>query len=261
MTRLLGALVVSFVLIVGAPVATAQDLRVAAASDLQAVFPAIAERFERETGQHVSLTFGSSGNFFSQIQNGAPFDVFFSADIAYPRQLDAAGLAEPNTLYQYAVGRIVLWSRKDSGIDLRRGLQVLTDARIRRVAIANPEHAPYGRAAVSALQHEKIYEPVRQKFVLGENISQAAQFAQSGNAEAGIIALSLALTPALQSAGTYYEIPAAFHPPIAQAAVIVKASAKKDAARRFLTFLARSDMADLLQRSGFALPTTLKPAQ
>src|SRR5262245_34559913 len=129
-----------------------QGLTVAAASDLQAALPAITSQFEKETGQRVRVTFGSSGNFFAQIQNGAPFDVFLSADIDYPKRLEAAGQAERGTLYEYATGRIVLWTRKDSGIDVTRGLAVLADERIRRIAVANPQHAPYGRAAVAALR-------------------------------------------------------------------------------------------------------------
>jgi molybdate transport system substrate-binding protein len=231
----------------------AQAVTVAAAADLQSVLPDVVERFERETGRKVALTFGSSGNFFSQIQNGAPFDLFFSADIDYPRRLEAAGLAESGSLYEYATGRIVVWSRKDSGIELRRGLQVLADSRVRRVAIANPEHAPYGRAAVAALQHEKLYDRVRSKLVLGENISQAAQFVQSGNSEAGIIALSLALAPALRTSGDYFEIPASFYPAIEQAAVMLRASRNKDAARQFVAFLRRPEIVRLLQDSGFTV--------
>src|SRR5206468_9754557 len=169
----------------GAPRCLAQGLTVAAASDLQSALPAIASRFENATGQPVRLTFGSSGNFFAQIQNGAPFDLFLSADIDYPRRLASSGLAERGSLREYAVGRVVLWTRTDSGVDVKRGLAVLEDSRVRRIAIANPEHAPYGRAAVAALRHEGLYDRVRDKFVLGENISQAAQFADSGSADVG----------------------------------------------------------------------------
>ena len=139
---------------------SAQGLRIAAASDLQTALPAIAAQFEKQTGQKVTLTFGSSGNFFSQIQNGAPFDVFMSADVDYPKQLERAGQVEPGSLYEYATGHLVLWTRKDSGIDIRRGLSVLTDATVKHIAIANPEHAPYGRAAVAALRHEGLYDRV-----------------------------------------------------------------------------------------------------
>src|SRR5579863_6339673 len=172
-------------------VAAGQELRVAAAADLQFVFQQVSARFQKETGHAVQLTFGSSGNFFSQIQNGAPFDMFFSADVDYPAKLEAAGLAEPGSLSRYAAGRIVLWVRKNSPIDVKEGLQALTDSRARKISIANPEHAPYGRAAVAALRHENLYDEVRGRFVLGENISQAATFVESGNADAGILALSL----------------------------------------------------------------------
>jgi molybdate transport system substrate-binding protein len=244
------ALLAAGLLVAARPV-SAQPLVVAAASDLQSVFPTVAERFERETGGKVTLIFGSSGNFFAQIQNGAPFDLFFSADIDYPRRLEAAQLAEPGSVYEYATGRIVLWSRTDTGIDVQHGLRVLADPRVRRVAVANPEHAPYGRAAVAALRHDKVYDSVSSKLVLGENISQAAQFAQSGNAEAGIIALSLALAPALRDAGTYYRIPDAFYPPIQQGAVILRASRRKDTARQFVAFLQRPEIARLMQEFGF----------
>src|SRR3984893_14243756 len=161
--------------------AAAQELRVAAAADLQFVLQEVSARFQKETGYKVELTFGSSGNFYSQIQNGAPFDMFFSADVDYPAKLEAAGLAEPGTFSQYATGGITLWVRKGSPIDINQGLRTLTDARVRKISIANPDHAPYGRAAVAAMRHEKVYDKVRDRLVLGENISQAAQFVESGN--------------------------------------------------------------------------------
>ena len=134
-----------------AAVVSAQDLTIAAASDLQGVLPQVISEFEK-TGQTARVTFGSSGNFFSQIQNGAPFDIFFSADIDYPKQLEAASLAEAGTLYEYAVGKIVLWAPKGGAVDPRQGLRALLDPNVRHIAIANPEHAPYGRAAVAALR-------------------------------------------------------------------------------------------------------------
>jgi molybdate transport system substrate-binding protein len=233
---------------------SAQDITVAAASDLQSVFPVLAAQFQEETGRRVGITFGSSGNFFVQLTNGAPFDLFFSADIDYPRQLDAAGLTEPGTLYEYATGHIVMWTRNGSGIDVQAGLQALLDPAVKRIAIANPEHAPYGRAAVAALQHESLYDKVRGKLVLGENISQAAQYVESGNAETGILALSLALAPALKDSGTYYEIPPSFYPPIEQGAVLLKSSRHKDVAKQFLAFLKTPAVARQLQAFGFAVP-------
>jgi molybdate transport system substrate-binding protein len=248
------AAIVAAAVLLGGDTVVGQELAIAAASDLQAVFPTVAERYHRQTGRSVRLTYGSSGNFFSQIQNGAPFDLFFSADVEYPRRLEAAGLAEPGTLHEYATGRIVLWVRKDSGLDVRRGLPVLTDSRVRRIAIANPQHAPYGRAAVAALRGAKLYEALRGKLVLGENVSQAAQFVQSGNADVGILALSVALAPAVKATGAYAEIPAAFHPPIDQAAVVISRSRNKTAARDFLRFMDRPEIIQLLQAFGFMRP-------
>ena len=232
----------------------AETLTVAAASDLQSALPSIAAQFERETGQKVALTFGSSGNFFTQIQNGAPFDVLLSADIEYPRNLESAGLAVRGSLYEYATGRIVLWTRSDSGIDVRQGLRALLDPKVRRIAIANPAHAPYGRAAVAAMRHEGVFDQVRAKLVLGENIAQAAQFAQTGNSEAGVLALSLALSPALKSAGTYTEIPDSFHPPIQQAAVVLARSRRQTLARQFIDMLKKPEVVSILQSYGFAVP-------
>src|SRR5262252_7104953 len=147
------------------PAAAQTSLRIAAASDLQFVLPALTARFERETHQTVDVSFGSSGNFFAQLQNGAPFDVFFSADVDYPRRLESSGLTVPGTLVEYARGRIVLWSRADKRLDLTRGLAILAERSVRTIAIANPEHAPYGRAAVAALRHEQLYDSLRGKFV------------------------------------------------------------------------------------------------
>ena len=234
--------------------ATAQTLTVAAAADLQTVMPALCAEFQKATGRTVRVTYGSSGNFFTQIQNGAPFDLFMSADVTYPRQLERAGLTEPGSIVVYGTGRIVLWARKVAGVDVSGGLPVLASAAVKRVAIANPEHAPYGRAAVAALQHERLYDRVKAKFILGENVSQAATFVESGNADAGIIALSLTLSPALKDRGTSYLIPPAFYPPLEQAAVIIKASRQKGAAREFLAFIRRPDMVNLMQAFGFALP-------
>jgi len=232
----------------------AQEITVAAASDLQFAFQEVAARFQHNSGISVKLIFGSSGNFFTQIQNGAPFDLFFSADSEYPQKLEAAGLAEPGTIYEYAVGKIVLWTPKDSALDLSRGLTVLLDAGVKKIAIANPEHAPYGRAAVSALQHEKICEKVRDKFVLGENISQTASFVASGSAEIGIVALSLAMAPSMKERGKYVEIPSEDYPPIRQAAVILKLSKQKAVARQFLDYVKSPAVIELLKTYGFSLP-------
>ena len=236
--------------------ASAQGVTIAAAADLQHVMPMLTEQFQRATGHRVAVTYGSSGTFFSQIQHGAPFDLFFSADVEYPRRLEADGLIEKGSLYEYATGRIVLWSRTERPVSANRGLQALLDAGVRRIAIANPDHAPYGRAAVAALRHEQIYDRVRAKLIRGENVAQAAQFVESGNADAGIIALSLALGPRLQERGAYYEIPAEFHQPIVQAAAIMKASRHKDVARAFLASMRTPEAVRLMQENGFRLSAT-----
>ena len=235
-------------------VAGAAEIKVAAAADLTFVFKDVASQFEKQTGSKIKLTYGSSGNFFAQIQNGAPFDLFFSADIGYPEKLEAAGLAEPGTIYEYASGKIVIWIPNVSKLDLGRGLATLLDPGIRKIAIANPQHAPYGTAAVAAMRHAAVYDKIKSKLVLGENISQTAQFVQSGNADVGILALSLALAPAMKNAGRYVKIPAADYPPIIQAAVILKSSRNKQLANQFMKFIKQPDTVALMARYGFSIP-------
>ena len=229
----------------------AQDITVAAAADLQFAMSEIADRFQKQSGKTVKVIYGSSGNFAQQIQNGAPFDMFFSANLDYPKQLEAAGLTEPQTYYEYARGKIVLWVLNDSRLDLSSGLKTLLDPSIREIAVANPQHAPYGKAAVAALQKENIYGMVKSKFVLGENISQTATFVLSGAADAGIIALSLAVSPNLKTKGRFIEIPGADYPPITQACVILKSSKNKEATKQFLAFLRTDAVAEALRQYGF----------
>lgn len=236
-----------------ATIAAADEIRVAAAADLNYAFRDIAARFEKETGHKVNLIIGSSGNFYSQIQNGAPFDLFFSADIQYPQKLESAGLAEKGSLYRYAVGKIVLWVPNTSKLDINRGLVVLLDPSVHKIAIANPAHAPYGRAAVDALKSEKLYDKLSDRFVLGENVSQAAQFVQSGNADAGILASSLVVAPAMKDAGRYFEIPASEYPPIEQAAIVLASSKNKATARLFIDFLGRPEIAKVMESYGFVV--------
>jgi len=231
-----------------------QEIRIAAAADLQFAMPDLTVQFEKQTATKVDVTFGSSGNFFSQLQNGAPFDLFFSADIEYPRKLESAGLAEPGTLYEYAVGRIAIWMPADSRVDAARlGWKALLDPSVQKIAIANPEHAPYGRAAVAALQKAGIYGQVKAKLVYGENISQAAQFVQSGNAQAGIVAMSLALSPGMKQ-GKRWEIPADMHPPIEQAAILLRSAKNKDEVRAFLKFVKSEAGRATLAKYGFTVP-------
>jgi len=229
----------------------AQDIRVAAAADLQFAMQDIATQFQKQTGKSAQVIYGSSGNFFQQLQNGAPFDLFFSANLDYAKKLEAAGLTEPGSYYQYAKGKIVIWVPKDSKLDLSSGLKALLDPSIKKIAVANPQHAPYGQAAVAAMQKEGVYDKVKGKLVLGENISQTASFVVSGSADVGIVALSLALAPNMKDQGRYVEIAAGEYPPIEQACVILSSSKNKEVARQFLGFVKGPAVGELLEKYGF----------
>ena len=242
-------------IITGVNHAFAEEITIAAASDLNFAFKEIVAEFEKTTGNHVKLTLGSSGNFYAQLQNGAPFDLYFSADIAYPRKLEEAGLTVPGSLYQYAVGRIVMWTGNGAHLDLSKGLEILREPTIRKIAIANPKHAPYGRAAVAAMEYAQVYDRVKDKLVLGENISQAAQFVESGSADVGIIALSLALAPPMQAAGHYWDILADAYPPIEQGAVILMGGKNQESAKAFLSFIQGADGQTMMKRYGFVVPS------
>ncbi len=232
----------------------AQQLTVAAAADLQFALRDLSVAFKQQTGIKLRVTYGSSGNFTTQIENGAPIDVFLSADIQYPEKLIQDGFAESGSLTRYAVGRLVLWVPNSSKVDSSKGLAALSAPDTRKIALANPQHAPYGRAAVAALKSAGVYSQVNNKLVFGENISQTAQFVQSGSADAGLVALSLALSPAMKTSGRYVEIPQSAYPPIEQAAVIVKSSKQKENARRFLEFLQSNQARGIFQKFGFATP-------
>jgi molybdate transport system substrate-binding protein len=232
----------------------AEEIAVAAASDLNFAIKDLIAEYEKATGTHVKLSLGSSGNFYAQIQNGAPFDLYFSADIGYPKKLEEAGLTVPGSLYRYAVGRIVLWTNHSSRRDVAKGLEILRDPAIKKIAIANPKHAPYGRAAVAAMQHFKVYDEAKARLVLGENISQAAQFVESGACDVGVIALSLALAPTMKAAGTYWEIPSEAHPPLEQGAAILKSSKQQKTAQHFVEFMQSAKGQEIMSRYGFTLP-------
>lgn len=248
------ALVLTVVCGGGFSVAQAEEMAVAAASDLNFAIKELIVEYEKQTGHHVKLSLGSSGNFYAQLQQGAPFDLYFSADIGYPKKLEEAGLTVPGSLYRYAVGRVVLWAPKSSPLDVSKGLTVLREPTIRKIAIANPKHAPYGRAAVAAMEHDQVYADVKDRLVLGENISQAAQFIESGACDVGIIALSLALAPAMKNSGSYWEIPAEAHPVLEQGAVILKQSKNQGPARQFLAFMQGPQGQEIMTRYGFTLP-------
>ena len=229
-------------------------LRVAAAADLEPVLPPILEEFQQATGIHAEATYQASAALTAQIQNGAPFDVFLSADISYPKRLidaglaDAAGSADSSTPITYAKGTLVLWTRKDSGRP--PSLDLLRSPSLRRLAIANPERAPYGRASVAALNSLKLYDNLKPRIVTAENIAQAAQFVDSGNADAGLISLTSALTPRLASSGSYFVIPRDLYPPIEQGAVIVTKTAQRAAVHKLLAFLLSAPAQAQLAKSG-----------
>jgi molybdate transport system substrate-binding protein len=234
----------------------AQTLRVAVASDLQFAMKDLVIRYESHSRDTLAISYGSSGNFFTQIANGAPFDLFFSADSAYPQKLIDAGLADRQTLYSYAFGRLVLWAPSESHLDLgKSGFSALLDPKVQKIAIANPAHAPYGSAAIAALQKAGVYEKLKSKLVFGENISQTAQFVQSGNAQVGFVALSVAISPAMAT-GHWWLIPTEFHPALEQAAVVISASKNKPAAAKFLDFVKSPDGREILAKYGFTMGQT-----
>jgi len=234
---------------------SAPELVVAAAADLSTALQEISDGYEKRTGVKVKLSFGASGALTQQIQNGAPFDLFFSADMDYPRQLIAASAADGASLYQYAVGKLVLWVPADSPLDVEHGgMKVLLDPSVKKIAIANPQHAPYGRAAVAALKHYGLYDQLSDRLVLGENVSQAAQFAESGNAQAGFVALAHVTAPAVKGKGKYWEVPAEAYPPLAQGVVVLSHSLRKKEAAEFLEYIKTKDAAEVLRKYGFTLP-------
>jgi molybdate transport system substrate-binding protein len=242
-------------LLVLSTLASAQEITAAAAADLSTALPEITAAYTKQTGQPVKLTFGSSGNLTTQIENGAPFDLFFSADESYPAQLIENGLADKDSLYRYAIGRLVLWVPHDVPLDVQKlGMQAVLDPAIKKLAIANPLHAPYGRAAEAALKHFGVYDQIFGKLVLGENISQAAQFVESGNAQAGMLALSHALSPALKDKGHYWTVPLDAYPALNQAVVVISKSKQQTASRKFLDFVRGPEGISLLKGYGFSLP-------
>ncbi len=232
----------------------ATDLYIAAAADLMYCLDDLNAAFKRlnpDASLHMST--GSSGVFFAQIQNGAPFDIYLSADVAYPRKLVEAGHADGKTLLRYAVGRIALWTT-DPRVDVSAGLQGLSTSRPRHFAIANPAHAPYGQAARAALQRAGVWEQVQPTLVMGENISQTAQFIQSGNSQAGIVAFSLLKAPKLAGVGRYTLIPLADYPTMEQAAVVTAKGAGNPLAKKYIAFLASDQARAIFDRYGFLLP-------
>lgn len=238
------------------PAKVPQTLVVAAASDLKFAMDEVVTVFRKVRPDiAVNVTYGASGNFFGQLSNGAPFDMFFSADVNYPNQLGERGLVVEGSQFLYAEGHVVLWVPSSSALDVeKRGIKALEDPSVRKIAIANPKTAPYGRAAEAALKSLGVYDAVKDRLVFGENIAQTAQFVQSGAADVGILALSLAVAPALKAEGRYWPIPSSAHPKLEQAGVILKGAKSPEGAQAFRTFFCGPEGRTILKRYGFVLP-------
>ena len=260
MRRTLAALVLA-ACACSAPAAAAPprgSLTVAAAANLRFAMEELRSAFEEaRPGANVVVTTGASGAFFAQIRNGAPFDLFFSADREHPRKLVEAGLADREVVY--ALGKLVVWTPRGTPVDLARsGLRALADPKLKKIAIANPALAPYGRAALAALESEGVLAAVKDRLVLGESVSQAAAFAQSGAADAALLPSSLARSPAL-AGGNVYPIPDAAYPPIEQSAVILAGARDPALAKAFLDFVAGAAGGAILLRHGYGLPAGERP--
>lgn len=234
----------------------ASEITVAAAADLKfALDELVREYGTNQPGITVRVTYGSSGNFYTQLQNRAPFDLYFSADIEYPRKLVKAGFSADTNAFVYGVGRLVIWVPRTSPLNVETlGAQSLLAATVKKVAIANPKHAPYGVAAVAAMKSLQVYDRVEPNLVFGDTVGQAAQFIQSGAADIGIIARSLAIAPPLRDQGYYWEIPLDAYPTMEQGGVILKWAKYPDAARDFRDFVLGPPGRALLKRHGFSLP-------
>ena len=227
-------------------------IRIAAASDLKFALDSVAAVFKKNNSGAVDITYGSSGKFFEQLSNGAPFDIFFSADISYPTQLKEKKLTI-SEVYPYGKGQVVLWSKKFN--PEKDGMNTLLQSSIKKIAIANPAHAPYGKRAEEALVHYKLLESVKEKLVYGENISQTAQFITTGAADIGIVALSLALSPNMKKEnGNYFLIPESSHQPLVQGVVIMRQAEENDLAKKFLEFVKGDTAMAILQHFGFTKP-------
>ena len=236
-----------------ATAARAEKITIAAAADLKFAMDEIITGFNKSSsGSEVQVVYGSSGKFHTQIQQGAPYDLFFSADIAFPRELAKQGQAS-SEVKPYAIGRVVLWS---AGMDATKmTLATLADPKITKIAIANPKHAPYGKRAEEALRSSGLWDKVQHKLVYGENIAQTAQYVQSGNAQVGILALSLVVNPELSQKGGFYLIPYNLHNPLEQGYVITKLGAGKPLAKKFAEYMGSKPARAVMTKYGFVLPS------
>ena len=230
-------------------------VRIAAASDLRFALDEVMERLRvAQPTLDVRVTYGSSGTFVAQIVNGAPFDLFMSADLDYPRQLAARNLTVEGSEFVYGMGHLAVWVPSASLLDVEQsGMLTLLDSHVDHIAIANPATAPYGRAAVAAMRGLGVYSRVSDKLVLGEGVTQALQFVQSGSAEIGVVALSLVMAPAMADLGRYAVVPLTAYPRMEQGGVILRAAADVAAARQVRAFLLGDVSRGVLRRYGFSL--------
>lgn len=233
------------------------SLVVSAAADLRFAFEEVGKAFQEETGIRVTFNFGSTGHLAQQIEQGAPVDVFAAANVAFIEDLVGKGHIIPDTQALYARGFIVLWTRADNSLRFER-IQDVAQPGVRRIAIANPDHAPYGIAAREALQSAGIWEEVQPRLVLGENVSQTLQYAQTGNADVAIVALSLAVAPSV-TGGRYVRIPQELHKPIDQALGVVASTRHEREARAFVEFVNGPIGRPIMERYGFVLPQEAAP--
>ena len=233
-----------------------RSISVAAAADLKYAFVEITDEFQREyPGIQLETSYGSSGNFLTQLSNRAPFDIFFSADMSYPRKLIEQGDAIKESEFQYAVGHIGLWVLKDSPLDLEQlGIGALSNPTVKQIAIANPKFAPYGRAAEAALKHFELFDSLKEKIVLGENITQATQFVESGAADIGIIAQSIAMAPPLRDKGRFWPLQNESYPRLEQGGVILSWAQDRDACEKLRSFVISERGQSILRRYGFEHP-------
>jgi molybdate transport system substrate-binding protein len=228
---------------------------IAAAGDLRGALEGLKAAFEMKHPEvRLQLSFGASGSLTAQIQQGAPFDIFLAADSGFPETLVKAGLVSGDGLFPYATGCLVLWLRRDLNLDPKAGLALLLQPSVRRVASANPQLAPYGRAGEAALRQAGVFEAVKGRLVLADNIAQAAQWLQAGAAEAGLISFAQAGNPALARIGVSWKVPADAYPPLRQAGVLLKRSACQEQARAFMAFLVGAEGQALLAGHGFGRP-------
>lgn len=235
----------------------AGEVKITAAADLVYAFKEMQAEFEKAyPGEKAIMAFGSTGKAYTQIVNGAPYDMYFAADMGYVQKLKDAGLVSHDPK-PYAYGRIGLWAPKTNNIDVKRGFELLLDPKVKKIAIADPSHAPYGVAAVNALKSQNYYEKVQNRLVLGENVSQSAQFIQSGAAEVGILPLSLGIADTLKAQGDFFLLPASWHNDIIQGYALLKNGENNPTATKFEAFVGTPKAREIFKKYGFVLPGEL----